>query len=408
MEFTELLEIVARDEDSKHQFKANVTNAQSLSEELVAFSNSGGGRIFIGVSNDGSFSGLTRTDISRLNQLVANASTNNVHPSINVQTENISVPTRDTRDTRDNLVMVVTVADGISKPYSDNNGVTWVKSGSDKRKVTSREEMQRMFQRAGLIHGDEVPANGTTFADLDLDYLKNFFVKNYGESIDEQDVPLSQTLENMNLMKNGILNVCGALLFAKNPSFRLPMFIVKAVVYPGRDIDTENYRDSQDISGKIADIFQKSMSFVLGNIRHTQGEQGINSSGKPEVPEIVFEELIANALIHRDYFISAPIRMFVYSDRIEIISPGHLPNNLTVENIKRGNSNIRNPILASFATKMVPYRGLGNGILRSLKTYPHIDFQDDRDGNLFKAIIWRPIYESQPRQIKQVSYQKFG
>ncbi|HEY88396.1 MAG TPA: ATP-dependent DNA helicase RecG [Thermoflexia bacterium] len=381
METTELLEIIARDEDGKHQFKANVRNAQSLSAELVAFSNSEGGQLFIGVSDDGTFSGLTRRDMGRLNQLVANTSSNNVRPPINVQTENISTP--------NGLVMVVTVADGISKPYMDNNGAIWVKSGADKRKVTSREEIQRIFQRAGLIHGDEIPAQGLTLADLDLEYFKAFFLKNYGESVAKQDVPLPKILENMNLMKGGILNISGALLFAKNPSFRLPVFIVKAVVYPGTEIDEKHYIDSQDISGKIADVFQKSMSFVLGNLRYSQAEQGINFPGVPEIPKIVFEELIVNSLIHRDYFISAPIRIFVYSDRVEIISPGHLPNNLTVENIKSGNSNIRNPVLASFATRILPYRGLGSGIIRSLKAYPDIEFYNDVEGNLFKVVIRR-------------------
>ena len=196
-------------------------------------------------------------------------------------------------------------------------------------------------------------------------------------------------LDNMNLMKDGVLNVSGSLLFAKNPSFRLPIFIVKAIAYPGTEIHEEKYIDSQDITGKIADIFHKSMSFVLGNIKHIQGDQGVNAPGEPEIPRIVLEELIANALIHRDYFVSAPVRIFVFRDRVEIISPGHLPNNLTIENIKRGNSNIRNPILASYATKILPYRGLGSGIIRALRAYPDIDFEDDHDGNQFKAIIKR-------------------
>ena len=381
METADLLEIAARGEDGKHQLKANVTNAQSLSEELVAFSNSSGGRIFIGISDDGTVSGLTREDIGRLNGLVANSSTNNVRPPINLQTENIATP--------GGLVMVVTVVDGISKPYMDNNGAIWVKSGPDKRKVTSREEIQRMFQSAGLIHGDEIPANGLTIADLDTEYFKAFFEKSFGEPVDNQAVPLPALLENMNLMKNGIFNVSGALLFAKNPSFRLPIFIVKAIAYPGSEIDEARYIDSQDISGKIADIFQRSMSFVLGNIKHKQEEQGINAPGNPEIPRIVLEELIANALIHRDYFVSAPVRIFVFEDRIKIISPGHLPNNLTIENIKSGNSNIRNPILASYATRILPYRGLGSGIIRALKAYPNIEFQDDHDGNQFSAIIRR-------------------
>ena len=381
METAELLEIIGRDEDSKHQFKANVTNETSLAREMVAFSNSGGGTIFIGVSNDGTFSGLTREDMGRLNQLVSNAASQQVRPPINPQTENIATP--------DGLVMRVVIPDGISKPYMDKNGVIWVKSGSDKRKATSREEIQRLYQSAGLIHGDEIPVPGLTIADLDIDYFKTFFERNFGESLEEQDLSLADLLENMNLMQDGVFNVSGALLFAKNPSFKLPVFIVKAIAFPGNEIHEEHYIDSQDMTGKLGDVFHKSMSFVLGNIRHVQGKQNVNAPGEPEIPRIALEELIVNALIHRDYFVSAPVRLFVFADRVEIISPGHLPNNLTVENIKRGNSNIRNPILASYATKILPYRGLGSGITRALKAYPHIDFEDDRDGNQFKVTIRR-------------------
>lgn len=381
MDTAELLEIVARGEGGGHQLKANFTNVDSLAAEMVAFSNSGGGTILIGVSNDGTFSGLARADMGRLNQLVSNAALQSVRPPINPTTENVS--------TSGGLVMVVTIADGVSKPYMDNSAVIWVKSGSDKLRVTSREEIQRMYQRAGLIHGDEIRANGLTIADLDTEYFKAFFEKSFGESVDRQDVPLPALLENMNLMEKGVLNVSGALLFARNPSFRLPMFIVKAVSYPGTEIDERNYIDSQDVSGKIGDLFQRCMSFVLGNIKYRQEEQGINSLGIPEIPRIVFEELIANALIHRDYFVSAPVRIFVFQDRINIISPGHLPNNLTIANIKSGISNIRNPILASFATRILPYRGLGSGIIRALKAFPHIEFLDEHDGNQFNAIIRR-------------------
>ncbi|MBW2603890.1 MAG: putative DNA binding domain-containing protein [Deltaproteobacteria bacterium] len=381
METAELLEIIALNEQGKYQFKANVTNPQSMTEELVAFSNSKGGTIFIGVNDEGHFTGLIREDMGRLNQLVSNAASQSVRPPINPRTENISTP--------EGLVMAVHVPDGLSKPYMDKNGVIWIKSGSDKRKATSREEIQRMFQSASLIHGDAIPASGLTVADLDTGYFNAFFEKNFGETVEEQDVSLPLLLDNMNLMKDGVLNVGGALLFAKNPSFRLPIFIVKAVAYPGTEIHEENYIDSQDMTGKIADLYHKSMSFVLGNIKHVQKNQGVNAPGEPEIPRIVLEELIANALIHRDYFVSAPVRIFVFRDRVEIISPGHLPNDLTIENIKRGNSNIRNPTLASYATKILPYRGLGSGIIRALKAYPDIGFEDDRDGNLFKAVIKR-------------------
>ncbi len=383
METTELIEIIGRDEDSKHQFKANVTNETSLAQEMVAFSNSGGGAIFIGVSNDGTFAGLAREDMGRLNQLVSNAASQQVRPPINPQTENIGTP--------DGLVMRIVVPNGVSKPYMDKNGVIWVKSAGDKRKATYREELQRLYQSAGLIHGDEIPAPGLNIADLDTDYFKAFFERNFSESLDDQGLPLPVLLENMNLMKDSIFNVSGALLFTKNPSLRLPVFITKAIAFPGKEIHETNYIDSQDITGKIADVFQKSIGFVLGNIRHVQGDQGVNAPGEPEIPRIALEELIANALIHRDYFVSAPVRILVFSDRVEIISPGHLPNNLTIENIKMGNSIIRNPILASYATKILPYRG--SGIIRALKEYPDIDFEDDHDGNRFIVTVLREEYK---------------
>lgn len=380
METTELIEIIARGEDSKNEFKEDIHNQISLAKEIVAFSNSGGGQIFIGVEDKTcKVKGLSKDDVSRLNLLISDAASQSVKPSVNPRTENIMHP--------EGLVIVVTIPDGINKPYMDKDGTIWVKNGSNIRKATSREEIQRLFQSAGLIHGDEIPANGLLISDIDMPYFEQFFYNAYGESLEQQDKSLQVLLENMNLAKSENLNVAGALLFARQPHFRLPTFIVKAVAYPGNDIDTDTYIDSRDIIGKIADVFQQAISFILINSQQGQGEQTVNSPGKTGIPRIVLEELIANAIIHRDYFISAPIRIFVFANRVEIISPGHLPNNLTIENIKAGNSNIRNPILASFATKLLPYRGLGNGIRRAIKEYPTLEFIDDREGCLFTVII---------------------
>lgn len=382
METEELLAIIARGEDSRHQFKVDINNAASLAAEMVAFSNSDGGVILIGINdNDGSRSGLTREDVSRINQVIANAASNNVRPPINPVTENIELP--------DGLVIVVHIEQGISKPYMDTQGFIWVKSGSDKRRVTAREELQRMFQEAALIHADETPVTGSSVDDIDREFFDEFFEKEYGERVEDQDISRMQLLENMNLARGGQLNISGTLLFASRPQNRLPVFIVKAVAFPGVDIEDEHYIDSQDISGKLSDVFQKVLGFVLANIRHIQNDQSINSIGEPEIPRIVLQELIANALIHRDYFISAPVKVLVFVDRVEIVSPGQLPNNLTIENIKMGNSNVRNPIIASFAPKVLPYRGLGSGIKRALKAYPDIEFIDDKAGNVFKAIIKR-------------------
>jgi ATP-dependent DNA helicase RecG len=382
LETVELLETVARGEDSRHQFKDDVTNAASLAAEIVAFANSGGGSIFLGVANDGTIHEHDAASVHRLNQLIGNAASNLVRPPINPVTENVAIST--------GVVIVVTVPNGISKPYMDNNGAIWVKSGSDKRRVTAREEMQRMFQTAQLVHGDDVPVSGSSISDIDLDYFRRFYRTRYEEGLEEQGQSLGQVLSNMRLLNNGALTVSGILLFAKDPQAFLPVFHVKAVCYPGNDINTTTYLDSADIFGRLQAQFEESLSFILRNLRREQMGQGVNTTGEVEIPRIVLEELLANALIHRDYFVSAPVRVFVFDDRIEIISPGHLPNNLTVANIRSGNSNIRNPILTSFATKLLPYRGLGTGILRALREYPAIDFVDDKDGNLFRAVIRRP------------------
>ncbi len=381
MDSAELQAIIDRDEDGRHQFKANATNATALAAEMAAFSNSGGGQIFIGVHDDGTIAGLLRDDMRRLNPLVSNAASQSVRPPINPATENVALP--------DGLVMVVTVADGISKPYMDNNDVTWVKSGADKRKVTSREEMQRIFQSTGLIHGDEIPANGLAVGDIDREYFRRFFEKQYGEALEQQDLPFDRVLENMDLLRDGVLNIAGALVFGKQPQQRLPVFMAKCVSYPGNDIHVAEYRDSEDVEGKLQNVFERALYFLTRNLRRVQNGQNVNSVGVLEVPKVALEELLVNALIHRDYFVSAPIRIFIFDNRIEIRSPGHLPNSLTIEHAKKGISNIRNPILASFAAKILPYRGLGNGILRALKAYPGIEFIDDRDGNLFQAIITR-------------------
>jgi len=133
-------------------------------------------------------------------------------------------------------------------------------------------------------------------------------------------------------------------------------------------------------------VFEGALGFVLRSLPKRQQDRGVNEPGRPHIPRIVFEELLVNALIHRDYFVEAPVRLFVFEDRIEIVSPGHLPNPLTVEKIRAGNSVLRNPILASFAAKgVLPYRGLGTGIRRALTEWSAIDFRDDREACTFTA-----------------------
>jgi ATP-dependent DNA helicase RecG len=103
----------------------------------------------------------------------------------------------------------------------------------------------------------------------------------------------------MNLAHNGFLTIAGAVLFAKDAYYRLPSFTVKAVVFPGIRVEDTSYIDKQEIKGKLADIFQQTVSFILRNIPHIQNNQNFNSNGESIIPRPAVEELVANALVRR-------------------------------------------------------------------------------------------------------------
>jgi ATP-dependent DNA helicase RecG len=383
MDRTALLQLVALGEDSGRQFKKDVTNADSLAADMVAFSNSSGGVILIGVADDGTVPGLAPNDVRRINQLIANAATQNIRSPISPKTENVKVGSG-------RVVIVLTVAEGLDKPYFDRQGIMWVKSGSDRRRIQSKEELRRLFQMTNQFHADEQ----STKAGIDKldklrfrDFLKDVYKQDFPDSTDD----LLRLLQNMSLAADdGHLNLAGVLLFAERPEWIKPQFIVKSIRYPGDAIHASAYVDTEDFSGPLRKEFDDCLGFIMRNLHKVQAGRGVNAPGVPEIPETVFEELLVNALVHRDYLVSAPIRIFIFDNRIEIISPGHLPDSLTVEKIRCGNSIIRNPILVSYVAKgLLPYHGLGSGIKRALEQWPQIDFTDDREGCLFTATVWR-------------------
>lgn len=383
-----LLTQIAGGEDSTRQFKADIRNAESLASEMAAFANSEGGSLYIGVADDGSLPGLARADVSRINQLISNAASQLVRSPLTVHTENVVLE-------NDNVVIILTVPKGMDKPYFDKNGVIWLKTGSDKRRVNSKEELRRLFQISNQFHADELP----TKAGIDKldklrfrDFLRDVYKQEYPDSPED----LTRLLQNMNLATDaGTLNLAGVLMFAERPEWITPQFVVKAIRYPGNAIHATDYVDTEDFAGPLRAVFDGAHAFIMRNLHKIQAGRGVNSPGVPEISPDVFEELLVNALVHRDYLVSAAIRIFIFDDRIEIISPGHLPNNLTVAKIKAGNSNIRNPILVSYVAKgLLPYHGLGSGIKRALAEWPDIDFIDDNEGCLFKAIVHRKISDS--------------
>lgn len=379
----DLLQQIALGEDSTRQFKVDFTSSDKLAAEMAAFANSAGGTIYIGVADNGSIQGLESHDVHRLNQMISNVASNNIKSAISVSTENIQA-------FNGKLIIVLTVPDGENKPYFDKNGVVWIKKGSDKRKVTSRTEFLRLFQSVGDYCGDEEVSKARIDKIDKLrfrDYLRDTFNQDYPDTSAE----LLQILQNVNLAtEKGHLNKAGVLLFAEHPELIYPEFVIKAIRFPGNNIHATEFIDDEEIIGPLTSMYDKALAFIKRNLRYIQAGQGVNASGKLEISEGVFEELLVNALTHRDYFISAPIRIFIYDNRIEIISPGDLPNHLTVAQIKKGQSNIRNKIIASFVSKgLLPYKGIGSGVKRAIHLWPKIKLENDRDALQFKAIITR-------------------
>ncbi|MEK8053100.1 Fic family protein [Ideonella sp. DXS22W] len=377
-----LLERVALGEHTRQQFKRTFSNPDALAAELAAFASSGGGTLLIGVDDDGSLAGLDAAELRRINQMLSNASSQHVRPPLHPHTENVM--------TRAGLVMVVSVPNGLAKPYLDQQGRIWVKHGADKRHVTAREELQRMFQRGGLVHADVVPVAGTTSADLDEPAFRRYLAQHYSAETAAAELPLDTLLQNLGLGDGLELNLTGLLLFGRNPLRWRPAFTIKAVAFPGTRLTDTRYLDSQDISGTLPHQYTEALAFIKRNLHRVQGSQGFNSPGMLEVPEIALQELLVNALVHRDYFTSASIRILVYTDRIEIISPGHLPDSLSVDDIRHGKTNRRNPTLSEHAFRLLPYRGMGSGIPRALDEWPQIELVDEMSGNQFTARVQRP------------------
>lgn len=382
MNAQEIIDLIQNGETSTTQFKLDITNAVSISQEIVAFANSKGGKILVGVDDKtGNIAGVEFRDIQRINNLVATAANDHVKSPVYVQSETIQIENK--------RIILITVPEGTDKPHTDKDGLIFIKNGSDKRKVVSREELARLLQASGNLYAEERIIRNSSVEDVDWEKFREFYEKKYKESFEKES--LERYLQNLRLMEDGKLNIAGALLFGRYPSKLIPSFYISAVWFRGTEITNQEYKSSENITGTADILYRKAFDFIFSKLNKIQAGQPFNSLGIPEIPEIVLKELLVNAVIHRDYFISDSIKIFMFDDRIEIRNPGKLPNNLTIEQIRKGLRRSRNSILSSLAPDLMEYRGIGSGILRALLEYPDIEFINDTEGEQFTVIIKRPL-----------------
>lgn len=371
-------------ETTKVQFKEAFTSQKEIAKEMIAFANSKGGVILFGVEDkSGKLVGLSYDEIQVISRELGNAANEQVRPTIYIDTEVVRMDEKH--------FLICSIEEGKNKPYKNLNGEIWVKQGADKRRITENAEILSLFQDSGSYQPDAAGVNGTTFDDLDRYAIDDYLQKVYATTLDGFGGKAEQVLKNIHILNhNSLPTLAGYLFFGKHPEYNCPTCMVKAVSFFGNDLAGTQYRDTKEILGNMPQLYDKSMAFLKANLHNVQEEgASFNTVGKLEIAEEVLEEVVQNALVHRDLLRSAPIRILIFDNRVEIISPGALAGGLTEEDIRNGKTYQRNPYMATFATNALHYKGIGSGIVRILAEYPDIQLDNDDSAKEFKVTVWR-------------------
>lgn len=392
MKEQELLQMRGLAEVGQVQFKERANDRYDIGCEMVAFSNTRGGRLVIGINDkSGAINALSYRELQETTNLLASVASENVIPNILIDVDNVP--------TFGGAVVVATIPEGKNKPYHDNKGIIWVKNGADKRKVFDNSELAEMMSECGTFAPDEAAVPNATIDDLDADTIKLYLISRFapvfkGKNIDElnmkeysldamaesviQGTNIEKLLRNLRFIRpDGKITVAAMLLFGKYTQRWLPVMTAKCISYIGNSIGGTQFRDKMhdmEIEGNLLHQFRSIMNFFTRNLRKVQIEKDFNSIGGLEIPYESLIEYIVNALVHRSLNIKSPIRIFIFDNRVEIHSPGALPNGLTVEDIKNGTSMPRNMFLFINANYLLPYTGAGSGVRRALEFNPNAVF----------------------------------
>ena len=393
-------------EQTKVQFKERVTrdNKYDVSCEMVAQSNSRGGMIVVGIDDKtGHINPLSFQEVQETTNLLGSLASEGVVPQILIDIENVQMD--------GGVIVVATIKQGKNKPYRDSKGIVWVKQGADKRKVFDNTELVAMLMENGQMHPDSMPVNGTSIKDLDENTMRDYLINRFRSDYERLQLPtaelkhkplaeiadvISQTPEGI-LKNNGLITEDGTLtlaalvLMGKYPQRWLPAFTVRCISFVGNSIGGTEFRDKSgnDADGNAVHLYNYIISFLTRNLRHKQVEKDFNSPGELEVSMTSLSEIVANAILHRSYVIEAPLRVFIFDNRIEIHSPGLLPEGVNLDSIMHGASVPRNKLLFNHGINLLPYTGAGSGITRALKFTPDIKFVNDETLNEFVVTVER-------------------
>jgi ATP-dependent DNA helicase RecG len=351
---TNILELIHQGENTSVEFKTKESRAESLAREIVAFANTDGGTLLIGVTDNGTIQGIS--DRKNYEEWIANIARNNVIPSIRTDFSLITIGGK-------KKIAVVLVPKGKDKPYQTKDGKYYIRVGSTNR-ITTQAELLRLFQATGSFHYDLTPVPVTGLKDLNFPKLDDYFKRyNLDFSMENEDQK-TILLQNTDILAvNGEATIAGLLIFGINPSRHLFQNGISFARIRGRTLD-EELIDKQNIDGNLDYQIDTGVAVLKNHLAVPSRIVGAKRVATKYIyPDKVFRELITNAVVHRNYSISgSKIRIFLFDDRIEVISPGRLPNTVTIEKLRFGVSFATNPVLVKFMENLRYIDQLGRGL----------------------------------------------
>ena len=220
---------------------------------------------------------------------------------------------------------------------------------------------------------------------------------------------VEKVLRNLRFIRpDGTLTVAAMLLFGKYTQRWMPMMTAKCICFAGNSVGSKVFRDKvndAEMEGNLLHQYETIMDFFTRNLHNVQVGEEFNSMGKLEIPYTSLVEFTVNSLVHLSLNMKAPVRIFIFDNRIEIHSPGALPNGLTIDDIKAGTSMPRNMFLFNNAIYLLPYTGVGSGITRALDEDINVTFMTNDNALEFVITVWREESNQVEEKSNQVGNQ---
>jgi ATP-dependent DNA helicase RecG len=346
----ELLSRIDRWEDLHTEFKEAFDADRELAKDLVCFANTDGGQLIFGVTEGRMITGIG--DVSSLVRKVEEVAFDKCEPPISVLQETV--------EHEGHTVVIVNVPKGDERPYRTSSGQVYTRTSFGCRQV-SLEELRRLVFVSGSRYYDESPLPRLSLADLDYEAVERYLAET-GQS--DLAVDIDRLLQNWRMTDDTHPTVAGLIVFGRQPQFHLPYAQINAARFPGTDI-ADDLLDSTDLTGRLFDVIAGAERFLDVSLRTPHRIRGFEREDHPELPQPALREAIVNAVAHRDYTVTGPVRLFVLSDRVEVHAPGRVPNTVDADMMRAGTHVVRN---AHIYARLADVSGLvsraGSGVRR--------------------------------------------